>query len=153
MDSTPIFLYAFYAPVHDNPAVQVAIMAVAILIVLDFLFGMVGAIINKNWDSSKVRRGLAHKCGEFGFLVVADVIDALLFAGIDLPFEIPNGCALMFVAVSLILMEISSIMENIVKINPELSNNKFFQLLDSVHVISLPNEETEEAPKEDEDDA
>lgn len=145
----PAFIYAFWAPIHDNTAIQVMIVAVAIFVILDFATGMLGAIINKNWDSSKVREGLAHKCSEFGFLIVGDVIDALLFTGIDLPFEIPNGCALGFIALSIILMELSSIMENMVKINPQLKDLKFFDILANAKVIKL-EEKTGDHAKKDE---
>lgn len=151
-DLMPLFLYAFWAPIHENLPVQVMILAVAVLIILDFASGMLGAIVNKNWDSSKIRQGLAHKSAEFGFLIVGDVIDAMLFAGIDLQIDIPNGCALGFVALSIILMEISSIMENAVRIDSNLGKNRFFQLLASAKVIEIESKEKEAEDVEDEPD-
>ena len=148
-DFMPMFLYAFWAPIHENLPLQVMILAVAILVILDFATGMLGAAINKNWDSRKVREGLAHKCGEFGFIIVGDVIDALLFAGVDLPFDIPNGCALGFISLSIILMELSSIMENMVKIHPQLADNSFFSILKNVKVIKLEEKSGEHAKKEE----
>ena len=73
----PIYLYAFWAPIHESTAVQVMLVAVLILIVADLAFGMLGAIVQKDFKSTKIREGLAHKCSEFAFLLVADVIDAL----------------------------------------------------------------------------
>lgn len=150
----PMFLYAFWAPIHENLAIQVMIIAVALLIIIDFATGMLGAVVNKNWDSSKIREGLAHKCAEFGFLVVGDIIDALLFAGIDLPFDIPNGCALGFIALSIILMEISSIMENALKIDNSLVHSKLFDTLLTAKIIKmeLPDPEGEHVKKENEDE-
>lgn len=140
MTLMPIYLYAFLAPIQDNPAVQVMLVAVLILIVADLLFGMLGAVVQKDFQSTKIREGLAHKCSEFAFLLVADVIDALLFAGVQLPFEIPNGCALIVVGVALILMEIASLMEIATRINPKLSENPLFKILDDVHVIDSVKE-------------
>lgn len=137
----PIYVYAFLAPIQENPAVQTMLVAILFLIVADLLFGMLGAIVQKDFQSTKIREGLAHKCSEFAFLLVADVIDALLFAGVQLPFEIPNGCALMVVGVALILMEIASLMEIATRINPKLSNNPLFKILDDVHVIESVKEE------------
>ena len=136
----PIYLYAFWAPIHESTAVQVMLVAVFVLIVADLLFGMLGAIVQKDFKSTKIRQGLAHKCSEFAFLLVADVIDALLFAGIDLPIEIPNGCALMVVGIALILMEIASLMEVATRINPKLSENPLFQILDNAHIIDATRE-------------
>lgn len=136
----PIYLYAFWAPIHESPAVQVMLAVVLVLIVADLLFGMLGAVVQRDFKSTKVREGLAHKCSEFVFLLVADVIDALLFAGVDLPFEIPSGCALMVVGVALILMEIASLMEVATRINPELAGNPLFQVLDNAHIIDAGRE-------------
>lgn len=138
---TPIFLYAFWAPIRESFAIQVILFAILMLIVADLIFGMLGAVVQKDFQSTKIREGLAHKCSEFAFLLVADVIDALLFAGIQLPFEIPNGCALMVVGIALILMEIASLMEIATRINPKLSHNPLFQILDNAHIIDVATEE------------
>lgn len=145
----PMFLYAFWAPIHENLPIQVMILAVAILVILDFATGMLGAVINKNWDSRKVREGLAHKCSEFGFMIVGDVIDALLFSGVDLPFDIPNGCALGFISLSIILMELSSIMENMAKIHPQLAESSFFSIFVNAKAIKLGEKSGEHAKKEE----
>ena len=131
----PIYLYAFWAPIHESTAVQVMLVAVLILIVADLAFGMLGAIVQKDFKSTKIREGLAHKCSEFAFLLVADVIDALLYGGVNLPIEIPHGCALMVVGTALILMEIASLMEIATRINPKLAENPLFEILDNAHII------------------
>lgn len=132
---TPIWIYAFWAPIHESSAVQVMLVAVSILIVADLLFGMIGAIVQRNFQSTKIRQGLAHKCAEFAFLVIADVIDALLYGGVDLPFDIPNGSAIMVVGIALIVMEIASLMEIATRINPMLADNPLFKILDDAHII------------------
>lgn len=131
----PIYIYAFLAPIQESVAVQVMLVGVLILIVADLLFGMLGAVVQKDFQSTKIREGLAHKCSEFAFLLVADVVDALLFAGVDLGVEIPNGSAMLVVGTALVLMEFASLMENATRINPKLSNNPLFKVLDNVHVI------------------
>lgn len=149
-DFMPTFIYAFWAPIHENVPIQVMIMATAILIVLDFATGMLGAIVNKNWNSSKIREGLAHKCAEFGFLIIGDVIDALLFTGVELPFDIPNGCAMGFIALSIILMELSSIMENMVKIDPKLGEHKLFGILSDAKIIKIEEKKEGEDVQDEE---
>ena len=153
MSEAPLFVYAFWAPVHENPAVQTMLSAVLLLIVADLAFGMLGAIVQKDFKSTKIREGLAHKCSEFAFLIVADVIDALLYAGIDLPFEIPNGCALMVVGIALIVMEIASIMEVATRINPKLSENPLFRILDDAHIIDAAKGTHVEAESSEADQA
>ena len=131
----PIWLYAFWAPIHESTAVQIMLVAVSILIVADLVFGMLGAVVQHNFQSTKIREGIAHKCSEFAFILVADVIDALLYGGIELPFGIPAGGAMMVVGVALIVMEIASLMEIATRINPRLSENPLFVILDDAHII------------------
>jgi len=140
---TPIWLYAFWAPIHESHAVQIMLVGVGILVVADLVFGMIGAVVQRNFQSSKIREGLAHKCSEFAFILVADVIDALLYGGITLPFEIPNGSAMMVVCLALILMEIASLMEIATRINPKLADNPLFKILDDAHIIHANHEEGE----------
>lgn len=136
----PIWLYAFWAPVHESSAVQIMLVAVSVLVVADLLFGMIGAVVQRNFQSTKIREGLAHKCAEFAFILVADVIDALLYGGIDLPFDIPSGSAMMVVCLALILMEIASLMEIATRINPKLGDNPLFKILDDAHIIHTAHE-------------
>lgn len=145
----PIWLYAFWAPIHENTAVQIMLVAVSVLIVADLVFGMIGAVVQQNFQSTKIREGLWHKCAEFVFILVADVIDAMLYGGVDLPFEIPNGSAMTVVLLALIVMEIASLMEVATRINPKLAENPLFKILDDAHIIHATRkdartEETEE---------
>ena len=144
---TPIWLYAFWAPVHESPAAQVMLFAVAVMIAADVLFGMVAALARGEFRSTAVREGLAHKSAEVAFLVVADVVDALLFAGVQLPFEVPSGCAVVSVGLALVLMETASLMETATRVNPALAGNPLFRVLDSAHIIDAA-----EAAGEEEDD-
>lgn len=141
MTPLPIFLYAFLAPINESAAVQIALVAVGLLVILDLLFGMLGAITQKNFQSSMIRKGLAHKCSEFAFILVADIVDALLYGGITLPFEVPAGGAMLVVCVALIIMEIASIMENATRINPKLSENPLFKILDDANIIHAEHAE------------
>ena len=136
----PIWLYAFWAPIHENTAVQIMLVAVGVLVVADLLFGMIGAVVQHNFQSTKIREGLAHKCAEFAFILVADVLDALLYGGVELPFEIPNGSAMMVVCLALILMEIASLMEVATRIYPKLAENPLFRILDDAHIIHAARE-------------
>lgn len=137
----PTFLYAFWVSISESVAVQIMLVAVSILVVADLVFGMLGAIVQKDFQSTKIREGLAHKCSEFAFLVVADVIDALLYGGVALPFEVPSGSAMLAVGTALIIMEITSLMEIATRINPKLADNPLFKILDNAHIINAEHQE------------
>jgi len=146
----PLFLYAFWAPIHDSSVVQVMLVAILILVIADLVFGMLGAVIQKNFSSTKIREGLAHKCSEFAFLIVADVVDALLFAGANLPFDIPNGSMLTVMCLALIVMEIASLAEIATRINPGLADTPVFRVLKTAHIIGNKGEAVEPVQPEGE---
>ena len=125
----PDYIEVFYQPVRDNLAIQVLLIALCILIVCDLVFGMAAAAKNGEFDSSKVRQGLWHKTGELVLVMLAMVIDALVLAGIELPFDIPQGGAIIVVALGLIVMEISSLMEIAIKLNDQLASLSIFKYL------------------------
>ena len=95
---------------------------------LDIATGVVGAIVQKNLSSTKMREGLLHK---LGFILALAVASALQVASvyIDLGFEIP---ALSAVAIYIIVVECVSILENLTVIEPSLTSTKFFQLFNGI---------------------
>ena len=132
--AVPDWIEVFYAPIRDNVVIDVALVAMLVLIVLDFIVGMVQASVNGVFDSTKVRQGLAHKCSEFLFVIVGIVVDALLYIGVDLDLGfVFNAPVTVVVLTAIILMEIASVLENIMKINPQLAKLPVFKaLLDPV---------------------
>lgn len=104
-------------PLHDH--FNFCFVAIC-FIVLDFLFGFSAAVANRCVDSSKMREGLWHKIGSIGLIMVADIIDGALLSGVDLGFTAPvmTGTCLY-----IIIMELVSVLENLVELNPELANN------------------------------
>lgn len=95
-----------------------------VLMVTDYITGVIKAIAHKNVSSSAMRQGLAHK---FAYCVVIFVAWFVEFesAHIDLGFTFP-----LFVPVvaAISLIEITSILENCVEINPELGNTKILSI-------------------------
>lgn len=129
MTVTPAFIDAFLSPVRDSVAAQVGISAVLLLMVLDIVFGLANAFAKKEYQSSKMREGIAHKCAELGFLLVGIVADATIIGGVDLGFSAP---VLVTVCVYLAVMEIGSLLETFAKMNPQLAKSPLFRLLASV---------------------
>lgn len=129
MTVTPAFIDAFLSPVRDSVAAQVGISAVLLLMVLDIVFGLANAFAKKEYQSSKMREGIAHKCAELGFLLVGIVADATIIGGVDLGFSAP---VLVTICVYLAVMEIGSLLETFAKMNPQLASSPLFKLLASV---------------------
>ena len=122
----PIFIDVFVRPLRDNAVAQVAFTAFCFLMVLDVLLGYAAAVKGKYVKSAKMREGLWHKTGEMGIIAVGDVLDGMLLGGINMPFTAPVTTAMI---VYLAINEAVSCMENIVKLDPELGDKRFFRVL------------------------
>ena len=88
-----------------------------LFILVDILTGVWNAIKQKKFESSAMREGLFHKSGSvlcvvFGVLV--DYAQSLFDIGVQVPVST------MF-CLYIMSMEITSIIENICKINPEIA--------------------------------
>lgn len=93
-------------------------------IALDFLTGMIYAIAEKNFSSTKMREGLFHKSGLILCVALATLIDYAQ-AYLDLGVSVPVTMA---VCSYICLMEIASIIENVCKINPDIMPDKLIGL-------------------------
>lgn len=133
----PEFIDIFLAPVRDCFPAQVAISALLVLILLDWIFGIGNACMHHEFSSEKMRQGIGHKCSELGFVLVGIVTDAMITSGLDLGFE---GPVLTTIAVYLCIMEIGSLLETFAKINPELAHSPAFKLLETVHIVHEADE-------------
>lgn len=133
----PQFIDVFLAPVRDCFPAQVAIIALGILILCDWIFGIGNALMKHEFSSEKMRQGIGHKCSELGFILVGIIADAMVSAGLNIGF---TGPILTTIAVYLCIMEIGSLLETFSKINPQLAESPVFKLLSSAHVIHGPEE-------------
>lgn len=113
-------------PLRDNSVAQVAFTAFCFLMLLDILLGYTAAVKTKSVKSAKMREGLWHKTGELGVVAVGDVLDGMVLGGIDMPFTAPVTTAMI---VYLAINEAVSCMENIIKLDPELGDKRFFRVL------------------------
>lgn len=97
---------------------------VFLLALIDYITGVVNAIMHGELSSEKMRQGLGHKFAYFAVITAALIVEYgsdYINLGIELPVFIP-------VCVSVCLIEITSIMENCVKINPELSSSNILNI-------------------------
>ena len=97
-----------------------------VLIVIDYVLGVIGAVINKTFSSSVMRRGLVNKFTYLMVIIIAEII-ALLSGYLDLGFDFADAIVGL-VCVWISLTEIGSILENIVKINPKLGEDSFLKI-------------------------
>lgn len=110
----PYPIEVFFEPLRSAKA-QMAIFAVLLLMALDLLVGIVGAIATKRFSSLKMRDGLLHKFMELTAIAVAVIFDALLLGG----FDITAQPILIATCVYIIIAEAGSILELIKTYNPE----------------------------------
>lgn len=104
----------FLAPLVDTGA-QVAITGVCLLIVLDLLIGIVGAVVTKTFSSEKMRAGLLHKFTELACMALAVILDGMLMEGLSLTFEPILTGTCIYIAI----MEAGSVLELVRKYNPD----------------------------------
>lgn len=118
-------IHYFIQPVQDEQA-QVAIMALCVLAAMDVLFGVLNAwFVQHDFSTHEFRQGLIRKLSNFGVVCAADVVDAMLLGGLELEMQ----PVLMAVCVSLILMELGSLMEIFAEMHPEISESTWWQML------------------------
>ena len=93
-------------------------------IVLDFLTGIVKAFATNSFTSTKMREGLFHEVGLILCMILGALVD---FAQgyLDLGVAVPVAAA---ICVYICLMEITSIIENVCKINPQIVPDKLAAL-------------------------
>ena len=97
---------AFKAPLLD-PSGQVAIVAVLALIALDFIIGVTGAVVTKEFSSEKMRAGLLHKFTELACIALGIILDGVLVGGLDLTVQ----PVLLATCGYIIVMETGSVLE------------------------------------------
>lgn len=123
----------FVAPILDQKA-QVAIIALFVFAAMDVIFGVLNAwFFQHDFSSHEFRQGLIRKLSNFGVVIAADVVDAMLLGGLDLGWQ----PVLMTVTISLAIMELASLMEIFAEMHPEISESEWWRMLahskDSLH--------------------
>lgn len=103
------------------------ILAVLVFSITDYITGIIGAVMHGNLSSTKMREGLGHKFAYLCVFFIAWFIDFEM-KHIDIGFH--NALTPM-VTIGIVLIELSSIIENIGKINPELAQAEFMKIFDN----------------------
>lgn len=99
-----------------------------VFMLLDIVSGFVGALRNQNLNSTKMRDGIFNKSALLIVMFVAWLVEFTVRhvpgLGFDMPLLIP-------ICVIIILMELTSIMENVAKISPALAGSRLLKFFDS----------------------
>lgn len=99
-------------------------IAVIFFVSIDYVTGVTKAIMRDSLSSRKMREGLGHKFAYIILILTAWFIDEVnLHVDLGLPVSV-------FVCTvgGVCLIELTSILENITEINPELKNAPFMQI-------------------------
>ena len=113
----------------------------AILIAMDYLSGIAAAASRGDLQSSKMREGLWHKLGEVGAILLAYLV-AEEGHYIGLPYQIDLLIPAVLIWIS--VMEITSILENLAILNPNLASAGFLQIFKKTTEESNHHENYEE---------
>lgn len=97
----------------------------AALIVLDYATGVAAAMMHGELQSSKMREGLWHKLGEAGAIILAYLV-AQEGHYIGLPYQVDLLVPAVIIWIS--VMEVTSVLENLALLNPDLGESSFLQI-------------------------
>ena len=112
--TVPVYVEHLMEPVVQ-PAAQTAIFTVLLLIALDLIVGIVGAVATHTFSSEKMRAGLLHKFMELSAIALAIILDGALVGGLDLAVQ----PILLATCVYIGIMETGSVLELIKKYDPD----------------------------------
>lgn len=100
------------------------VFAVIFFVIVDYATGIANAILHDNLSSEKMRQGLWHKFAYLMLTLVAYCVDMInLHVQLGLPVSV-FACTVGGIS----LIELTSILENITAINPELADAPFMSV-------------------------
>lgn len=109
------------------------------LVVIDYVTGIIGSVVTHSFSSTIMRTGLWHKLAYLVAIIVGLVLERLS-EHYELGFVFAGTITTMIV-IWIVITEVGSILENLVKINPNLANNNFMR-------IFARREETDQAEQD-----
>lgn len=96
------------------------------LVLIDYATGIVGAVVQNKFSSSVMREGLLHKMAYVVCFVIGFIVNYMCNY-IDLGY-IYGASILSLISIWIAITEVSSILENICEINPELKDSAVFKI-------------------------
>ena len=102
-----------------------AILLACVMMIADVMVGFVGALIRHDVDSSIMREGLGHKVLMFLIIAISYILGVGLSHVSGANITIPSTEV---VCLYIIVMELTSVLENVRKVYPEFGGTKLFDL-------------------------
>lgn len=100
------------------------VFAVVFFIIVDYVTGIARAILNNTLSSHTMRQGLCHKFAYLMLVIVSYGVDMInLHVDLGLPVSV-----FVYTVGGICLIELTSILENITAINPELADAPFMRI-------------------------
>lgn len=113
--------------VQLREAQEWGILLACLMMCADVLVGFVGAVINNDISSTKMRKGLLHKVLMLILIFVCLFIEVATTHMFKLPYDIPT-CEV--VCGYVVMMELASVIENIGKAYPAFADSPVARLFD-----------------------
>lgn len=104
-----------------------AVIVPLAFVALDVVTGLAKAVAKRELDSTKMRDGLFHK-GAFVLAIVLAILCEVSMRHMDLGFSVP---LLASVSAYVVLTELTSILENLAELNPELGGSRLMSIFHS----------------------
>lgn len=106
-----------------------ALIAVLFFVATDYITGIVKAIMAGNLSSKRMREGLGHKFAYLVLILTSYMIDVF---NVHINLGLPVHVYLVTVG-GICLIELTSIIENITQINPELKDVPSMQIFNTTN--------------------
>lgn len=119
-------------------AQQWGIIIACIMMCADILVGFIGAVIQHNISSTKMREGILHKILMLVLIFVCLTIEVAASHMFKLPYDIPT-CEV--ICGYVVVMELASIIENISTAYPEFSKSGLAKLFNLDEKKEINNDE------------
>lgn len=99
-----------------------------LLVIVDFITGLIGHTMREGFSSSKVREGLAHKFTYVIALTLRLILEKIMeYYDLSMVYA---GVLYSLTYVWIVITETGSILEHLVLINPDLADNSFMRIFD-----------------------
>ena len=117
---------------------QWGIILSCIMMFADILVGFIGAVIQNNISSTKMREGILHKILILILIFLCLIIEVASSHMFKLPYDIPT-CEI--ICGYTVVMELASIIENISIVYPEFAKSKLAKLFNLQEKKEINNDE------------
>lgn len=112
-------------PITLSEAQTWGIALACVMMLADVLVGFITAAINNELSSTKMRKGLLHKVLLLILIVICLAIELAIGHTVKLPYDVPT-CEI--VCAYIVIMELTSVLENIGRGYPQFSDSALFKL-------------------------